>query len=90
MTTQTLLELTNTEKMMSCYLLIGDVQIPLSETFLGNEIHIPQSTFMDLTSRLGLKVSRSEHATAIYPHAFSANLNGTVIYMITNDEHVYE
>lgn len=74
---------------MSCYLLIGDVQIPLEDTYF-RDIHLPSDTFQRIVKEHKLDVVVHQRESDVYPFEYHAVLNGIDINMLAEVEYLYD
>lgn len=77
---------------MQDWMVIGGVRIPLEETFAGmsGRVHLPDKTFLHLVETRGLQVEVTASGILKYPYEYKADINGSQIYMTSNNEHLFE
>lgn len=76
---------------MSNYIALGEVQILLGETFISNDLHLPNETFRRLVNELNLEVEvENRGGCSKYPFGYKANLNGFSISMISEHEYLFD
>jgi len=76
--------------MDSNYLALGDVKIPLKDTFICGEVHLPQEAFTRIVNERGLNVELSARNCDTYPFRYQAKLNGVYVYMISEHEYLFD